>query len=474
MTTGKNMKRNRKSVVASVGGGLSIAVGPWQLIAADRRLAADKLGGDPPSDLLLIPSPEWVLEDITLNTPRAAMEAVVAEIVARRIDIHCDYHHQSLYAAKSGIVAKAAAWAPYSTFRADDAGLWATKIRWTEMATELQKKGEMRYFSPVVYYDEKTLVVTSLDSWALTNSPRTNDQPPLTAALAAARFESRRIAAASREGGMKDFLQLLINILNMGYWDCYDGEDLNELVGNATKAAEMAKVVFAGGEQQAAASSEFGATVPKEATLPQALIAAGLTLPAAAETQLAAATAPAAETDDVPANLLTIVGLPAETKRPAFAAHLVSLVTERVPRSDFEATQAELAAARANDEKTKVNNLLVKFADRYTEAEVPELRRIAASSAENYSAIEANLSKRAPVVQKPASRDTAPAAPQLIPASRTVQIAGQSRPATEDGMSSHDATMQILASKGWPMSKYNEANELRKMTEAAAASSAGA
>jgi phage I-like protein len=472
MTTQAGSKKERKSVVASVGGGLSIAVGPWQLIAADRRLAADSLGGDPPTELLLIPSPEWVLEDITINTPRTALEEVVAEIVARGIDIHCDYHHQSLYAAKTGIQAPAAGWAGFSNFKVDAKGLWATSIRWTATADDYLRNGEYRYFSPVVYFEDRSLVITSLDSWALTNTPRTNDQPPLTAALAAARFESRRIAA-TREAGMNDFLQLLINLLERAYWSCYDDEDRAELVSTAKKVAEVAEQVFASGQQQAAASSEFGTKVPKDATLLQALVAAGLTLPADVVTQLAAAKPPA-ETDDVPASLLTLVNLPAETKRPAFAAHLVSLMTERVPRSELEASQAELQASRANDEKTKVDNLLIKFADRYTEAEVPELRRIAASSADNFGAIEANLSKRAPIVRASASRETDPPAPKLVTASRTVTIAGESRPATEDGTSSHDATMQILASKGWPISKYNEANEVRKAADAAAANSASA
>ncbi|HSY51153.1 MAG TPA: phage protease [Thermoanaerobaculia bacterium] len=464
-------KSKRKSVVASVGGGLSIAVGPWQLIAADRRLAAESLGGDPPSEILLIPSPQWVLEDITLNTPRAALDEVVAEIEARGIDIHCDYHHQSLYAAKTGIQAPAAGWAAFSGFRVDAKGLWATSIRWTAAADAYLRNGEYRYISPVVYFEDKTLEVTSLDSWALTNTPRSNDQPPLTAALAAERFASRRVAASKGAFHMDDFLSILMDILGRAYWGCYDDEDRAELLGAVDKARAQAELAFAAGaKEQAAADTGFAAKVPKGATILQALIASGLKLPeGAAQTQLAAA-APA-DTDEVPANLLTIVDLPAGTRRPAFAAHLVSLMTERVPRSELVAAQTAIAAARTSDEKRKVDDLLVKFADRYNQGEEPELRRIAASSPENLAAIEANLAKRAPVVLKPASRDNAPAPPQLAAAPR-VMVAGESRPATEDGSSSHTATMQILAEKGWGMSRYAEANEIRHQNELAASRAA--
>jgi len=449
MTTGVGVAGERKTVVASVGGGLSIAVGPWQLIAADRKLAAESLGGDPPTELLLLPSPVWVLEDVTLNTPKAALELVVAEIGERGIDIHCDYHHQSLCAAKTGIQAPAAGWAPYSGFRIDAQGLWATGIRWTATADKYLRNGEYRYFSPVVYFEDKTLTVTSLDSWALTNTPRTNDQPPLTAALAAARFESRRIAASmGKTGGtMEKWVSILINFLD-SLW-CHSAD---ELLGHIDKARAKFVEVMAEGADPAAASSDFATKLPKDATILQALIAGGLKIPDGV-VQLAAEKL-AAGSEDVPANLLTIVGLPAETKRPAFAAHLVSLVTERVPRSELDATKADLAAARANDEKTKVDAVLLKFADRYNVSEEPELRRIAASSPENLAAIEANLSKRQPIVQKPASRETAPPEPKLA-ASRV----------GEEGSAAHEATNRILAEKGWGNEKYAEANEIRKDRE---------
>jgi phage I-like protein len=467
MTTGVGVQGDRKSAVASVGGGLSIAVGPWQLIAADRKLAAEALGGDPPTELLLLPSPVWVLEDITLNTPKAALELVVAEIGERGIDIHCDYHHQSLYAAKTGIQAPAAGWAPYSGFRIDGQGLWATGIRWTATADSYLRKGEYRYFSPVVYFEDKTLIVTSLDSWALTNTPRTNDQPPLTAALAAARFESRRLAA-SMGGTMEKWVSILINFLD-SLW-CHSPD---ELLGHIDKARAKFVEVMAEGADPAAASSEFAKSLPKNATILQALIAGGLEIPEGV-VQLAAAKI-AAESDDVPENLLTIVGMEKGTKRAAFAAALVGLMTERVPRSELDAARAEIAAARVNDEKTKVDSLLVKFADRFNESEAPELRRIAASSPENFAAIEANLSKRQPVVRVSASRETAPPAPQLKAAgARTMQIAGETRSVTEDGAANHEATMAILAEKEWPVSRYNEANDLRKAAERAAANKAAA
>jgi len=456
MTTQLRKPDKGKAVIASVGGGLSIAVGPWQVIAADRRLAADALGGEPPTDLLLIPSPEWVLEDITLKTPRAALEEVVAEIKARGIDIHCDYHHQSLYAAKTGIQAPAAGWAAFSGFRVDARGLWATSIRWTAAADAYLRNGEYRYFSPVVYFEDKTLTVTSLDSWALTNTPRTNDQPPLTAAMAAARFHTRRIAA-SMEAGMEKWVDILINFLN-SLW-CYSPDELLAHIDTARE--KFVQVMSEAGEPAAVASSEFAKSLPKNATILQALIAGGLKIPDGV-VQLAAAKL-AAESDDVPANLLQIVSLPAETKRTAFAAHLVSLVTERVPRSEVATLEEQLAAARETGEKAKIDAMFRKFADRYNAAEEPELRSIASSSPENLAAVETNLSQRQPIVQKPASKDTAPKEPKL--ASATTQkraVAGEQRVVSASSVDIESEVRAILAEKGWGMDKYAEANAIRK------------
>jgi phage I-like protein len=459
MTTGVGVLGKGKSVVASVGGGLSIAVGPWQVIAADRRLAADALGGDPPTELLLLPSPQWVLEDVTLNTPRAALEEVVAEIAARGIDIHCDYHHQSLYAAKTGIQAPAAGWAGFSSFRVDAKGLWATAIRWTSTADSYLRNGEYRYFSPVVYFADKTLTVTSLDSWALTNTPRTNDQPPLTAALAAARFHSRRVAA-SMEAGMEKWISILINFLD-SLW-CYSPAELLEHIDTARQKFVDVMTTDAD-DTAAAASSDFAKRLPKDATILQALIAGGLKMPDGV-TQLAAAAG-------LPADVLGVLDLPATTTPIEFKAHLMSVIADRVPRSEVTALQAELATLREAGEVATVDKTLLRFADRYTEAELPQLRIFASK---DLGALELMLSKRAPVVRASASRETAPPAPKLALASRTVQVAGESRPATEDGMAAHEATMQILAEKQWPMSRYSEANDIRKTNEAASANSANA
>jgi len=91
-------------------------------------------------------------------------------------DLHCDYHHQSLWATFTGAEAPAAGWVEALEVRAD--GLWA-RMEWTPKAKERLAAREYRYLSPVIYTRSKDRVVVGLHSVALTNTPALNQLEPV-------------------------------------------------------------------------------------------------------------------------------------------------------------------------------------------------------------------------------------------------------------------------------------------------------
>jgi len=91
-------------------------------------------------------------------------------------DLHCDYHHQSLWAQFTGAEAPAAGWVEQLEVR--ETGLWA-KMEWTDKAKERLAAREFRYLSPVIYTRKKDRVVVGLHSVALTNTPALNQLEPV-------------------------------------------------------------------------------------------------------------------------------------------------------------------------------------------------------------------------------------------------------------------------------------------------------
>lgn len=108
----------------------------------------------------------------------ADADRLIAEFKQNGVDVPIDYHHQSIYAAKTGNTAPASGWIVGLERGAD--GLYAN-IKWTDRAKEFISKKEYRYTSPTFYRTE-TGRVASLYNLALTNKPATLDSPALVAA----------------------------------------------------------------------------------------------------------------------------------------------------------------------------------------------------------------------------------------------------------------------------------------------------
>jgi phage I-like protein len=453
-------------MVASLGNGQGIAVGPWRELIASKggkRLAASsELGGEPPAQLIVLPYPTWELEDVTLVTHDRSQRAVLADIRARGLDIVFDYHHQSLYAAERGYIADAAGWLTWTSFFGSGDGLGAD-VRWVEDGAERLRAGKFRYFSPVVLYDEKTLEVTALLSVALTNTPRTNKQPPLTAESARSIITAtRRLAASNWEGNMPKWVSILIDFLYGLY--SYEAKDMLEHIDTAR--AKFVEVMGEGGAATAAAAADWKAKLPAGATLLEALIAGGLRVPGGSPELLAAAASTPEGIDD----LCQLAGLPKGSDRKALAAHLVTLVTTMVPRSEVEKRDVELAAAAAREGKTRIDTLLASYSDRWAPAEEPQLRQLAATS---YDAVEASLKARQPIVSTSQAKSPPveePAGTSLASDGNVTRmvIAGEQRVVSEEGLDTYNAVQRILAENGWGQSRYMDADRIRMERLAAA------
>lgn len=445
---------------ASLGNGRAIAVGPWQKIAADRSGPdGSTIGGEPPTELVLLPFPEWELDDCTLITDADSQRSVVADLRRRKIDLHFDYHHQSLRARDTGVLAIAAGWIAWTSIAGSGAGLVGSGIRWTTRADAYLRAGEFRYFSPVVEYDEKTLRVLTLLSVALTNDPRSNEQEPLTAALAASLMNKRtRLFAGQMEGYMPEWISILVSLLNR-LW-CSEPDDLIEDMGRAMEAIKG--LLGVDGTAAAETARAWGGNLPKDASVLEACLAAGLKLPDTVTRKLAASNAPAL----LPADALAILGLAADTTPLQFSAALVSLKTERVPRADLIAKEQELAAAHAEKATNRVDALLTTYASRITDAEIPELRRLAGA---NFDAVELSLKARPPLVSATVSGKGTEPRERALPASRPRRAAAVAGGDEADEVVL--ATNAIIAERlaAGESITYAAANELRKKRDLAEA-----
>jgi phage I-like protein len=117
-----------------------------------------------------------------------AAEAVMAAYAAKGVDkVQIDYEHQSTQAPPAGGDASkpAAGWFKPEVRNGE---LWAVELAWTTKAASMlapaQGAPEYRYFSPILFFDEKTRRVTRLKNIALTNDPAMDEIEALAAASA--------------------------------------------------------------------------------------------------------------------------------------------------------------------------------------------------------------------------------------------------------------------------------------------------
>jgi len=268
----------------------------------------------------------------------------------------------------------------------------------------------------------------AIESVALTNIPRTNNQTPLTARAAASLIDKFQ---KGREGDMKWF-QLLKATLSRA-----------ANTAAADVAADLKKVIAA----LEAEGAEPAGTDAKS-TL--------------------AATIGFVGGSEVPTEVLTILGLEQGTPLAKVQASLLTLKnpTDKVDKKEHDKVVARVAELQGEiDAATKTSNidkLVASNRQKLSPALEKEVRRIAASNLEGAKALIAELP---PLV----GSDKATSAPDLTSeeqqSAEFVVIDDKPMPVEPDSSKIAASCRAIMKEKGI---SYAEANEIRKQREAAA------
>jgi phage I-like protein len=387
------------------------------------------IGGEPPKEILLLSMPKWQLIDMSLGVDA---QSILAEFRRHKTDLVIDYDHQTLKSPDSGTPAPAAGW--ISDLRVDANGVWGTDIRWTEKAADFIRKGEYRYFSPVALYDEQSQTVRAIESVALTNIPRTNNQTPLTARAAASLIEKFQ----QERGGEMKWFQLLKATLDRA--------------ANTTPAEVLAdlKKVIASLEATGAEPAGSDAKTSLAATL--GFVAGG----------------------EIPNEVLTILGLEKGTPMAKVQASLLTLKNppDKVDKAEHDKVVARItelegkldAASKTSD----IDKLVAANRSKISPAMEKTVRAIAAANFDQAKAIVAELPT---LVGSEKAKNAPDLGTEEQEAAEFVVIDDKPMPVDADSSriaASCRAIMKEKASKGESCT-YAEANEIRKQRDAAAA-----
>jgi len=155
-----------------------------------------------PAEFQLLPDGVIDIEgDRPARLDDAAARAVISDFQRRGNDMVIDYEHQTL----KDVEAPAAGWIKSLVYRGAE-GLWAV-VEWTERAKQYLQNKEYRYFSPVMWVNNKDRSVARIENVALTNFPKINNLKPIMAKMSleeardAQKERSRKYGIAVKEGG---------------------------------------------------------------------------------------------------------------------------------------------------------------------------------------------------------------------------------------------------------------------------------
>ncbi len=289
---------------------LAVAVGPL----TPYWTASATIGGDPPAKVLIFPRDVWPLADgDSLITDAESFQSILANFRERGILIVFDYEHMTIDEyRKPGELPIAAGF--ITDLEVTAQGLVGS-VTWTPRAAAHIAAGEYLYHSPVAIYDKATLRVIALHSCALTNTPRTNYQKPITEQVAARIIDACWPDAKGGEQRMK-WTELLTQFL-AARMDSPADEKIAAL-----KA--VIESLTASGADAVAASSEG------ESILSHLQLVQRDNVPAAAEPIAAA------------------LGLEVDAKADALVARINEMKTGVVAKADHDAAIATLTATVAD------------------------------------------------------------------------------------------------------------------------------
>jgi phage I-like protein len=441
---------------------------------AGLALAAQKMGGEPPTWMQVFPYPTYDCtidgEKKTLVTDDVSQESIVDEFEEMGNDLVIDYEHAT---TKPGVYYAPAGGRIVDIVAGGKLGLLA-RVEWTEQAADEIRTGKYFYDSPTFGYSPEDWRVYRLVALALTNMPGSYNRMELTehteknyagalerhAAKAAPEVSATTrpltIVCAKWGGVMKKTLQQTIQKLtegaekigakfvesaqkltdsvlsNMRYaFDLPLTTTGNELVGLLT--AIIAQVpatddpIFIVEDSQKSAKTlgeVFGLATEKSEPLDL--------------TPLRHALSVTDEKADVPALALAVLSLKANT----------------VPLSRVRELEGQLASVSQKSVKERTDLLIANNRAKIRPEKEEEIRELAEK---DFTMAEKFVGMLPALDLTSQSQDTAPPAPKTESPKGDV---------VSESKSAHERTLEIAQEK---KVSYREANEIRKTEEAAAA-----
>lgn len=278
--------------------------------------------GGVPEEIEILPYPVWETDDGTLVTDDESQRAVVEHFRRRRTKLVIDYEHQTL----EGTEAPAAGWLT-DLIPGGERGLRG-RTSWTPRGAQYVANREYDYHSPVVAYQKSTRRVLMLHSLALTNTPKTQNQIPLSQQLVAkalAEFQGR-----NEEEPMKELIAKLKTVLGAGFatLSCKSARGLlGELTAAIPDSDEMLAAKLEG--------------TPKNLFDALGVIEASAAKPAAPE-------------------VLAILELPEGASLAQIEAKIVELKTpsDMVPKAEHERLATELRELKAKGEQQTIDQFI--------------------------------------------------------------------------------------------------------------------
>jgi hypothetical protein len=323
---------------------VAVAFGP--LMPYGQRTA--KIGGDPPSKVLIFPTDRWLLaEGDSLVTDAESFRQVIGNFDERGILVVFDYEHMTIDEfRKPGELPIAAGF--ITALEVTPEGLVGS-VTWTPKAAQHIAAGEYLYHSPVAIYDKTTLRVIALHSCALTNTPRTNNQKPITEQVAAKIIAACWPNDRTEGGDEMQWVDLLMQFLS-GRYDSTPPQKIAMLQAliDALNAVDTAGI---------AAASENAISIMEHL----GLVRASEVAPAATE---------------VVAALGLEHGVPVDT----IVARIAEMKTGVMPKSDHDA-----AIASIKDELGREQARVAELSDQLALARTGDVESLIATNLEKLS-----------------------------------------------------------------------------------------
>lgn len=429
---------SRKTAVAE--GSVTAVVGAP---LAMKIVAAKVDASGVPTQLVLFPYPSYTNDDGTYVTDDLSQKLCVRRFAMRGNPIVIDYEHATLTgqpAPAAGRITKLTA--------GGKAGLIADVV-WTRRAAQWLRDDEYYQHSPVYWIDTNNRVV-GVHSLALTNSPKSWNQPDLKSQIAAKAVAEYTRGVAKEEGTMKELISSLRYALGLSWTSTF-----KEL------RAALAKVIAAlPNTDDLLAKAKIDGVEGEPATV---LAALGLTEAGEdGDAKAAAAPAPAVASAEV----LELFDLPADATLAQVQAKVIDLSApaDMVPKADHDRVLSELAAAKqqladaqAKTTEEKVEALITANAAKLSPAKAEWIRKVAAKQGVEHAAeVVANLPEILPRPQVTEAEQAAAPEPELAAAKATSKAGPD---VNQEAALIRAKCEQIMREKGVG---YEEANEIRK------------